>query len=182
MHHPKRMLSRVVAPASEPVTLAEAKLYLRVDGHNEDVLIGDLIVAARMQAEHFLRRSLITQTWKAGYDYHDMCGVALPLGPVQSIVSVTVFSAEDTPQILSADTYYLNEAKDTILFSVFTGGDKIEVVYVAGFGDTTAVPRPIKIGMLAHIAAMYDNRGDMGEGGLPAQIIGFYAPYREVAL
>ena len=34
-----RLLSRTVAPAAEPLTLAEVKLYLRLDHYHEDTLL-----------------------------------------------------------------------------------------------------------------------------------------------
>lgn len=55
-------------PEAEPVSLVEAKLHLRVDDNADDVLIGALISAARTQAEHVTRRTLITQTWKLVLD------------------------------------------------------------------------------------------------------------------
>ena len=183
MQQPKRMLSRVLAPASEPLTLKETKLYLRLDTSHEDALISDLIVAARMQAEQYLRRSLITQSWQVEYDMKGEVYFPLPLGPVQSITSVSSIDGNGDSQILSASTYALTVAKDAIQFLMFTSASRIEVIYVAGYGDATAVPRPIKLGMLAHIAAMYDVRGDNADsGGFPAQTVGFYAPYREVGL
>ncbi len=55
-------------PTAEPVSLAEAKLHLRVEDNADDVLIGALISATRVQAEHDTRRSLVTQTWQLVLD------------------------------------------------------------------------------------------------------------------
>ena len=52
----------VTPPATEPVTLAEAKLHLRVDGSDEDALITRLISAAREQCEQELGRALADPT------------------------------------------------------------------------------------------------------------------------
>lgn len=56
----------VTAPTSEPVSLAEAKGYLRVDSDlsADDATITGLIAAARQDAEKITWRALITQTWK----------------------------------------------------------------------------------------------------------------------
>jgi hypothetical protein len=51
------------APAVEPVTLAEAKLHLRVDFTDDDTLITMLIGAARVAAENICRRAFVTQKW-----------------------------------------------------------------------------------------------------------------------
>jgi hypothetical protein len=56
-------LEVVTPPASEPVTLAEAKLMLRVDIDDDDALITSLISAARMHVEVLLRQTLIATTY-----------------------------------------------------------------------------------------------------------------------
>jgi hypothetical protein len=50
-------------PAAEPVTLAEAKLHLRVDFTDDDALITGLIAAARQYCETVQKRSYITTVW-----------------------------------------------------------------------------------------------------------------------
>jgi len=49
-------------PASEPVTLAEAKTHLRVDGSAEDTLIASLIITSRLHVEAGLGLALVTQS------------------------------------------------------------------------------------------------------------------------
>jgi Phage gp6-like head-tail connector protein len=50
-------------PASEPLSLADAKAQIRVDDDYSDDLITALISAVRRDVEAFLGRALITQTW-----------------------------------------------------------------------------------------------------------------------
>lgn len=56
-------LKLTTAPTTEPVTLAEAKAHLRVDVADDDLLITNLITAARVHAENVCRRAFVTQKW-----------------------------------------------------------------------------------------------------------------------
>jgi uncharacterized phiE125 gp8 family phage protein len=55
-------------PASEPLSLAEAKNYLRVEHGADDALIAAMIAAARIQVESLTRRALVTQSWRIVLD------------------------------------------------------------------------------------------------------------------
>lgn len=57
-------LQLISPPAEEPLSLAEAKLHLRVDFSDEDALISALISAARQAAETITARQLVTARWK----------------------------------------------------------------------------------------------------------------------
>ncbi len=180
MHHCIPFLRLDTSPASEPLTAAEAKLYLRVDGSTEDSAITRMIATARQAAESYMRRSLITQTWTIAYDEGAPAEVKLPRGPVQSITGVKIIAADGSQTTLNPAIYFLNAGKETLLFNAAPFGHIIEIAYVAGFGDASAVPDQIKQGMLAHIVAMYEDRG--GATALPPAARALYNAYRVVAL
>ena len=54
----------LIAPAIEPLSLGEAKLFLRVEHGDDDAVIAALVAAARAHIEALTRRCLITQTWR----------------------------------------------------------------------------------------------------------------------
>ena len=55
-------------PTTEPVALADARTHLRIDTHEEDAYITDLVKSATNYVERYLDRSLVTQTWTATFD------------------------------------------------------------------------------------------------------------------
>lgn len=69
-------LSVLTPCASEPVTLATAKSWLRQDNSTDDDIIGVLISAARDHVERFTRRSLVRTTWRMTLD-------TFPGGPLE---------------------------------------------------------------------------------------------------
>jgi uncharacterized phiE125 gp8 family phage protein len=177
---PPRLLTQTIPPASEPVTLAQAKLFLRVDGTDDDALITDLITAARLAAESHTRLSLLTQSWKLAFDHALENGTFLPKGPVQSVSSVIAYDAYNTPTVLGGG-YWLNAPKNRLMLAAPVFACRIEVAYACGFGDAAdAVPGPITQGMLLHIGALYDQRG--GQAAIPPAALDLYNPFREVGL
>ncbi|MDX2113691.1 MAG: head-tail connector protein [Alphaproteobacteria bacterium] len=177
-----RLLARIVAPAGEPLTLTETKLYLRVDHPDEDSLIADLITAARMVAEHWMKRSLMTQTWKLAYDDYIDDDVYLPMGPVSDVVSVVAIERDGDSAIIDPELYSLNAAKNILRPETSLIAHRIEISYLAGYGGASSVPRPIKQGLLAHIAHMYDHRNGQYDSVIPDLSARLYMPYRELGL
>lgn len=78
----------ITGPTAEPVTLADAKLHLRVDHADDDTLIASLITAARQQAEHRTGRRVGLQTWVRSYDAFPGWSLLLPDPPVTEVVSI----------------------------------------------------------------------------------------------
>lgn len=174
-------LARTIAPASEPLTLADTKLFLRVDSNSEDTLITDMIIAARMEAEQFLRRALITQTWKLAFDEYLDQQVQLPVTPVIAITSINAFDRAGVSQLIDSDVYYLSATKDVLTIDTIIFSHRVEVLFSAGYGADSDVPAPIRQGMLHHIAGMYDVRG-FESVFMPEITQRLYMPFREVRL
>ncbi len=76
----------ITPPAVEPVTLADAKAYLRVDNDDDDGVISALIAGARSHIEAQTRRALITQAWRLVRDAWPGDGrIAVLPSPLQQI-------------------------------------------------------------------------------------------------
>lgn len=183
-----RSLAVVTAPASYPVTLAEAKLYAKIDTTADDTLIDNLIAAATSSAEEYLRRTIITQTLRLTLDlprsnYANYLGdgvynlpvtslygdlprvIPLPKAPVQSISSVVTYDTANAATTYSASNYFLDVDGARLVLNesaTFPSGMRQKaacaITYVAGYGAASAVTAPIKTAILMHIQAMYDNR------------------------
>ncbi len=54
---------RITGPAVEPITVAEAKEWAKVDGSADDAKITALIATCRQYLEQYLNRTLITTSW-----------------------------------------------------------------------------------------------------------------------
>ena len=162
-------------PETEPVTLNEAKKFLRLNSDTENDLVSHLIKTSRQIAEEYLGKSLITQTLQLQFDNYAPPVVNLLRGPVQEIVSVIIVAQDLTEGTLTRLAYYLTAGKRQVVFDAAPMGKMVQVQYIAGYGTAADVPAPIKQGMLEHIVNMYDNRG---QNDLPANVRSMYAPYR----
>jgi len=151
--------SLITPPATEPITLAEAKAHLRIDSSDEDVWINSAIISARMMVELYLRRYLITQTWMLSYDNETPIEIDLTEG-IQSISSVKIIARDAMETIIDSADYYLGAGKKKLYFDNVLSGHRIEITYDVGYGSAVNVPDDIKQGILMHIADLYENRGD----------------------
>ncbi len=180
-------------PAVEPVSLAEAKAHLRIDGNTEDTLLQSLMLAARVHLELVLARAFIAQGWTYLRDTWPAAReLALPLAPVASVTSVVVIAADGTRATLDPAAYLLDGSGNTPRL-VLAGStplprpgrvaNGIEITFVAGHGSTGAdVPAPLRHAILLLAAHWYENRQpvEIGLAGepLPLTIAELIAPYR----
>lgn len=173
-------LKLITGPAVEPVTVTEAKAHLRVDFADDDTYIETLITAARMWVEEFTRRALVTQTWELvgdGWPAGDR--IALPLGRLQSVTSITGTDEDGTATVVSSSSYVVDangEPGRVVLKSssawpsttVKPGG--FAVRFVAGYGLAAAVPGPVKAAILLLVGHLYENREDVVVGLMATQV------------
>lgn len=163
------MSLRLITPAAElAVSLAEAKLHLRVDGTDEDALITALIHAAAETAEQITGRAVMPQTWELTLDaFPD--ALELTRVPAVSVTSVKYYDTTGVQRTLDSTAYALDNADDFgLAYIVPAYGaewpetreqiNAVAVRYVAGYADAASVPMPIKQWILLQIGAMYANR------------------------
>ena len=163
------MLTQLSPPSAEPLSLAEAKLHLRVgaDITEDDGLIAALIVTARQQAEHRTGRALVSQQWRYAIDAFPVDSLELPLPKLQSVQSVSYLDSNGARQTL-ANTEY-DVITDELVGRLIPAYGKswpscrerpgsVQVSYTCGYGAASDVPQSIKAWMLLAIAAWYENR------------------------
>lgn len=177
----QRGLVRTSVSSSEPLTLSETKLYLRVDGTAEDSLITDLITVAREHAESYLRRSIIDQSWRMTLeDYAPTC-FRLPMGPVRSITSISLVDNEGGVIALSSSNYELKTDQDEIELTEMVYAHMIQITYATGYASSSDIPKSLRYGMLSHIASLFECRGE-GEVVVPKDALALYSGHKEILL
>src|SRR5689334_10242177 len=98
-------LVRTIAPAGEPITLAEAKAQCRIDeGLDHDVLLGSLIRAAREFVEEQSGRALLSGTWKLVLPRFAK-RIRPPMPPLLTVSSIVYRDSAGELQTLAVDRY-----------------------------------------------------------------------------
>jgi len=158
-------LRLITAPSSEPVTLTEAKLYLRVDHNAEDTLITSLIKAAREKGENLSRRAFITQTWEQTEDKFPVTRILDILRPpLISVVFVKYKDSDNAEQNFTDYVINTNMEPGVVIFGSTPSASLLEagaltVRFTAGYGTgSTNVPERVRYLILALIAYWYENR------------------------
>ena len=177
----------ITPPATYPVTLAEAKEWIRVNGTIEDVLITALISAATTIGEAHTNRQFVTRTMEgffAGadasrFELHPF--VQIRRAPASNVTVDMLINGEFT----AVTDYAIWRAGgfDRIIFndgvpSHDMGQYPIKVTFDAGYD---IVPDGIRTAIKQHILFMYENRGDVVPDGvvsMPIESKFLYSSYR----
>ena len=168
----------VAEPTTEPVSLEEVKLFLRLlpDDTSEDDFISGLITAAREYCENFTARALAIQTIMLYLDSIPS-EVEFPMPPLQSVYKIDVIDADKAGHELIADTDYMIDSGE-ISSIIFTASaqevaahlypiNPVQITCTVGYDAD--IPVGIKQAMLLLVAHWYENReavatnGEVGE-------------------
>ena len=167
-------VTRATGPAVEPLTVAEAKLHLRVDISDDDAYIGTLITAAREWVENYLDRTLITtqlilRAAEFPTEELELARPPMATAGTATAVVITYTLADTTTATLSTALYRVDRTSapgnvapvinGTWPSDVIEDANAVAVTYWAGYGPTSAsVPATIRHACLMLIGHWYDRR------------------------
>ena len=180
-------------PVIEPLSLPEAKSWLKIDTNEEDNLVLALITSARLVIETHAGIQMNTQSWRIVMDrWPDTATLALPLRPLISIDAIRIFDAGGTAATVDQADYLLDiaGAQPRLHFikhpphpgQPLAG---IEIDAVSGFGSAAIdVPEPLRQAMRLLMARWYENRGDASEDArsIPRPVAALVSSWRSVRL
>jgi len=163
-----QVYSVTTAPASEPITTAEAKTHMRITSSADDTYIATLITAARQWCEWYQGRSYIEQIITMYQDTFTSV-IYLPQPPAISVTSLKYYDTAGTQTTLTATTHYVSdvisqpgriyEAYDYSWPATRDMRKAVEVVYKAGYGSAGSnVPAPMKHAIKIMVSNWYENR------------------------
>ena len=176
-------LTQTTPPEVEPVSLAEAKTHMRIDGTDDDTYINSLITMAREVVENYQNRQLIDATWTATYTRFpesDDTAFILPYPPLSSITSIEYVDTDGDTQTWESSNYdvFIGDLRG----EVRPGFDKsypntrehqeaVTIVFVAGYGEAaTRVPMSARQSMLLLISQFYEHREPVVIGASPMTV------------
>ncbi len=172
-------LKRISTVDKEPVSLEEAKSFLRIDHDVENELINTLIQSARVSIESYTSRSLLRQKWMltincgfalaksdqkylSGIKSKGVAGIEFPRSPFIELTSLPALIVNHDEKDIenfrvdeSGSTAKIHFGDNTLVNSCTSGSIKLE--FIAGY-DSETLPAPLKQAVLLILSHLYNNR------------------------
>lgn len=151
-----------IGTPTEPVTLAEQKLWSKIDFTDEDTLITPMIKAARQAIEHFTNRALVPKTISFSVQTPEqseftsvvqLYKVKLPYLKGAVITEDTLVVTDSDDVELVADTDYTN--KGNLLKDV-------NGFYNVTYNVTPTVPQALKEAIMTEVDERYKRNNSEG--------------------
>lgn len=174
-------LDCTVEPAAEPMTLAEAKLWLKVTQAITDDEISSLLRTVREEGELQTGRSWLTKTLVLRLRCWPSDGeLELPVPPLLSVSSVKYYDTSSVQQTLSAALYFVTPSTEGGKVTLKNDAEwpdledlgrpfPIEVTFVAGYGPAGSdLPGPCLNGYRLLLGHLMQNRTQEETGTIVA--------------
>ena len=164
-------------PDEFPVTLAEVKLYLKIDYTDDDDILNSLIEMATDICEKYTGRWFVERDATAHVDNvrqskFEACPfIEIARAPILNVSSVLGLSGGVYAEV---DGWELKQTGGFGRVVFFEGVpvldcDKpypIQALFTGGYGPATAVPEALKTAIKTLVDMVYNNRGDCCPDGL----------------
>lgn len=165
-------LKLIAEPSELPLSLAEAKTWLRVDHSDEDDLILDLVKGAMQFVEEEIagHRQLLTATWEVGAcNWWGFDFLTLPRPPLQSVTSIKYYDSDGTLATLDTSfyevrTYQKQPGTIALAYQKFwpvvqpIRNWPITIRFVAGYGTAAELPSKVKQALRLALNWSYSKR------------------------
>lgn len=175
-----RDVTTTVEPASEPITLAQAKNYLKVDFDDDNDLITSLITSARIRLEKYAGVAMSARTLQV-VAYVDEF-IELPYAPLNNITKVEYWDNGSWVE-MSLGEYYVLGTTYKKIYMVANNRMEYRFTYTCGY---TTVPQPMITALYKLIADLYDYRESSVEDSKPnSNITSAYElikPYKRISI
>jgi uncharacterized phiE125 gp8 family phage protein len=179
-----------VPPTDTPVEWSDAMAHLRLDTTTDQSYVEMLITAATSYAEERMSIALMPRTILATFYPHEwawnpLATLSLPLAiynrplvlprtPLIEILSVT----DAAGNLIDPSNYRIDHrgyAARVWLQQQYL--PPVTIIYQAGYANADAIPMHIKLGILQHVATMYEQRESVTEKtvmNVPQSLDAFY--------
>lgn len=182
----------VVPPISEPITLEDARMHLRltadsnndsppVYSHPEDALVRSLISAARDYCEQNLMRSLAPQIVETVLDAFPANEIQLLGSPIVQIISIIYVDSNGASQTMAPFDYVLDNVQEpgwvlpqmsTPWPTALAAANSVRIRYETGYTGVAdspndrPMPASIRQAMMLLIGHWYENREAINVGNV----------------
>lgn len=167
---PVSNLTVVTPPASEPITLEEAKRHVFIaasdNAFDQEIILA--IQAAREQWESDTDTATIERTVSVTLDYFSGQIIDLLMRPMQSVTSIVYYDQNDALQTLPTSIYYVDTPSRAVRLveneswpTTAIRWDAVKITYIIGDASRESVPAIAKQAMLLLIGYyLMQNKGD----------------------
>jgi uncharacterized phiE125 gp8 family phage protein len=159
----------IVGPVEWLVSLDTAKLQCRIDGSDEDALLGLMVAAAAEDCANVMQRAITPATWRAEFDgFAD--SITLSPAMATEVVSISYIDADGATQTLplidaKLSGGVLRPAFGKVWPATRAEPSSVTITYKsATWPDPESVPAAVKVWILLRVAALYENREAWTQG------------------
>ncbi|GLU28767.1 MULTISPECIES: head-tail connector protein [Brucella/Ochrobactrum group] len=181
----------VTPPALEPVTIADARAFLRISTDSEDDVLRRIIKTARELVEAETGLALVDQTWRLRVDRWPRSGrLAIFKYPVKAVTAVVAYRPDGSAISMEPEEFMLQHGRrpQRVYMAQYPDAQTfcgLEVDFIAGFGETgVEVPDALKQAILTLTAHLYENRAglDTAKAELPVMVGQMVDSWRRISL